>query len=116
MRLEARKYLYDIQHAGGLILEFTDDKTFAVYEGDAMLRSAVERQFGIIGEAMNKLAKVDGAVAERISQYPRIIAFRNMLIHIYANVDNRLVWNVVNTNLPILIREVDALLDGEPVG
>lgn len=53
MRLEARKYLYDIQHAGGLILEFTDNKTFADYEGDAMLRSAVERQFGIIGEAMN---------------------------------------------------------------
>lgn len=116
MKLEARKYLYDIQHAGGLILEFTDGKTMADYEADAMLRSAVERQFGIIGEAMNKLAKVDESVAERISQYPRIIAFRNMLIHIYANVDNRLVWNVVNTNLPILIREVDTLLDGETVG
>ncbi len=42
MKLEARKYLYDIQSAAGLLREFTDGKTLADYEGDAMLRSAVD--------------------------------------------------------------------------
>ena len=56
------------------------------------------------------LAEQDAAVAARISEYPRIIAFRNMLIHGYASVDDRLVWDVVETKLPVLRREVDALL------
>lgn len=110
MRLEARKYLYDMQRAADLLTAFTTGKTFADYERDAMLRAAVERQFEIIGEAMTQLAKVDETVAGRISHYERIIAFRNVLAHQYADVDERLVWNVVETNLPALVREVAALL------
>ena len=79
-----------------------------------MLRAAVEREFEIIGEAMTQLARVDKAVATRISEYQRIIAFRNVLIHEYADVDDRLVWGVIETNLSTLVREIDALLaDGE---
>ena len=110
MRLEARKYLYDIQQAADLLTEVTRGRTFADYEDGAMLRSAVERQFEIIGEAMTQLARDDEPVADRISHYQRIIAFRNVLIHGYADVDNRLVWDVIITNLPILVREVDAML------
>ena len=111
MKLEAQKYLYDIQRAAGLLREFTDGKMFADYEGDALLRSAVERQFEVIGEAMAQLARTDEPLADRISQYQRIIAFRNVLIHGYTDVDDRLVWDVINTNLPRLIREVDAILE-----
>ena len=81
MRLEALKYLYDIRKAAGLLNEFVRDKTFADYQSDAMLRAAVEREFEIIGEAMTKLARVDEAVIARISEFKRIIAFRNVLIH-----------------------------------
>lgn len=111
MKLEARKYLYDIQRAVGLLREFTDGKTFTDYQGDAMLRSAVERQFEVIGEAMTQLARTDGPLAGRISQYQRIVAFRNVLIHGYADVDDRLVWDVLETNLPTLAHEIDALLE-----
>ena len=76
-----------------------------------MLRSAVERQFEIIGEAMTQLARTDELVVDQISQYQRVIAFRNVLIHGYADVDDRLVWDVVKANLPTLKREVDALLE-----
>ncbi|MDE2920988.1 MAG: DUF86 domain-containing protein [Chloroflexota bacterium] len=112
MRRETRKYLHDIQRAVGQLHEFTNDKTFGDYSRDAMRRAPVERQFEIIGEAMAQLAKVDAHVAERISGYQRIIAFRNLLIHGYDDVDDRLVWNVVETSLPTLAREIDELLGG----
>lgn len=58
-----------------------------------------------------RLAKLDQPLLERISEYRRIIAFRNILIHGYADVEDRLVWDVVETMLPVLRREVDSLLN-----
>lgn len=102
MQLEARKYLYDIQQAAELVAQFTAGKAFADYQREPMIRLAVERGFEIIGEALSQLAKLDAALAVRISEYRRIIAFRNILIHGYAEVDDRLVWDVVETKLPVL--------------
>ena len=64
----------------------------------------------IAGEALSQLARIDAALAARISDHRRVIAFRNILIHGYASVDDRLVWDVVDTKPPVLRREVDALL------
>ena len=111
MRLEAKKYLYDIRQAADLLAAFTAGRVFADYEADAMLRAAVERQFEIIGEALAQLARLDEGLALRISEHRRIIAFRNILIHGYVDVDDRLVWDIIETRLPALRREVAALLD-----
>lgn len=100
MQLEAKKYLYDIRQAAELIGQFTGDKQFTHYQNEPMLRLAVERAFLIIGEALSQLAKLDAALAAQISEYQRIIAFRNILIHAYAEVDDRIVWDVVETKLP----------------
>ena len=113
MKPEAHKYLYDIRRAAELLTEFTAGKTLADYQRDAMLRAAVERQFEVIGEATARLAKVDQGLAARIGDYRRIVAFRNILIHGYAEVDDRLVWDVVEAKLPKLRRDVDALLKEE---
>ncbi len=110
MRLEARKYQFDIQRAVALLMEFTAGKNFADYMREAMRRAAVEREFAIIGEALTQLAKSDAQVAAGISEYRRIIAFRNILIHGYADVDDQLVWGMVETKLPLLAQEVEALL------
>jgi uncharacterized protein with HEPN domain len=112
MPLDARKYLYDIQRAASLLAEFTAGKGFEDYTREPMLRAAVERQFEVIGEALARLARLDKALAERIGEYERIIAFRNILIHGYAEVDDRLVWDIIQAKLPRLVRDVDALLAG----
>lgn len=75
-----------------------------------MLRSAVERQFEVIGEALSQLSKRDAEIVTHISDHRQIIAFRNILIHGYADVDDRLVWDIVETKLPTLLREIDALV------
>ena len=74
------------------------------------LRQAIERNFEIIGEAVKRLAQYDPEVAASIGDYPQIIAFRNVLIHGYDLVDHSLVWSVVENQLPVLLRDVEALL------
>ena len=86
MRLEAKKYLFDIRSAADRLAEFLAGKTFADYQRDAMLRAAVERQFEIIGEAVSQLARFDEELAARFTNFRRIVAFRNILIHGYADV------------------------------
>lgn len=111
MQIESQKYLYDIQQAVHLLTQFCIGKAWPDYQQDALLRSGVERQFEIIGEALNQLLKIDPPVVSRISDYRRIIAFRHILIHGYATVDDRIVWGVIERDLPRLRLEVAALMD-----
>ena len=113
MRLESKKYLRDIEQAAGLAGEFLTGKSFDDYDATPMLRAAVERQCEILGEALAQLAKTDPGTVARVSEYRRIIAFRNILIHGYTDVDHRLVWDVVTTKVPILLAEVRGLLESD---
>ena len=113
MRIESKKYLYDVTRAAKLALGFIAGKTFADYGADPMLRSAVERQLEIVGEALAQLARTDSAAASQIGEYQRIIAFRNILIHGYAEIDHRIVWNVLELKLPVVLREASCLLGDE---
>ncbi len=110
MRLEARKYLRDIQVAAERIERFTRGRGFEQYLADEMLRSAVERQFSIIGEALSRLDKDSPDVAAAIPDHGRIIAFRNILIHGYAAVDDRIVWGVIENHLASLRNAVEVQL------
>jgi uncharacterized protein with HEPN domain len=107
---DARKYLWDAQQAAERIAKFTKDRGISDYLSDDMLRAAVERQFEIIGEALVGLRRVEPAIALQIPDLLRIIAFRNILIHGYASVDDRLVWGVVEADLPLLRDTLDQLL------
>jgi uncharacterized protein with HEPN domain len=75
-----------------------------------LLRSAVERQFEIAAEALNRLLKLSPELAKRLTDYRRIIDFRNLLSHGYDLVNHAIVWGVVQNNVPVLIREVESLL------
>jgi len=74
------------------------------------LRSAVERQFEIIGEALNRLDDVAHDVAEGIRAYQRIISFRNILIHGYDIVEDQIVWDIIMNDVPILHQQIVQLL------
>jgi len=109
-----KKLLFDVVASGRSILEWCHGRSFADYERDRQFRRAVEREFEVIGEALNRLVRSDPAVAERISRISRIISFRNVLIHGYDLVDHEVVWDVVETQLPLLREQVQALLaEGE---
>ena len=111
MRLEVKKLLQDITQASNLILEFSSGKGLQDFTNDALLRSGIERQFEIIGEALNRLSKTDSVTLLKISDHRKIIDFRNVLIHGYDAVDEQLVWEAVQNKLPALIRDVKVLAD-----
>ena len=108
--LDIRKYLFDINEACELLIQFTAGKTFSDYSADPMLRSAVERQFEIIGEALAQVLRLDPSLRSKISDSGRIIAFRNRLIHGYSSVADDVVWGILEANLPSLRKEVAALM------
>ena len=107
---DAAKLIWDAQQALQRIQRFVARKDFAAYQSDELLRSAVERQFEILGEALNQLSRLDPDMAEKIPDLPRIVAFRNILIHGYASVDDRLVWGVVESRLAPLLDAMATLL------
>jgi uncharacterized protein with HEPN domain len=80
------------------------------YRASRQLRWSVERGFEIVGEALSQLSKLDLATAERITDRRKIISFRNILIHGYSTVNHDLTWDIVQRDLPVLLREREALL------
>lgn len=75
------------------------------------MRSAVERKFEIIGEALGQLSKTNPTLAARIPEMRDIIAFRNVLIHGCAGIENLRVWDITQSALPKLLIVVTALLE-----
>lgn len=108
------KHLWDALHAAERIARFTAGRTLDDYLANDMLRSAVERQFEIVGEALSVLRRSHPELAATIPDLPRMIAFRNVLIHGYATVDNHLVWGVVERDLVPVITRLSAMLAARP--
>jgi len=111
MERETAKYLVDVQDAAAALSRFVADRTRDDYLKDELLRSGVQWQFAVIGEAISQLAKIDRHTAERITDYRQIISFRNILIHGYGEVNDEAVWLRIEQHLPVLIRDVSLLLE-----
>lgn len=102
--------LADIRHSASFVLDACQGKSAADYDADETLRLAVERSFEIIGEALNRLARIDPDTAGKITDCANIIGFRNILAHGYDIVDHSRVLQVAQRDVPTLLNEVAALL------
>jgi uncharacterized protein with HEPN domain len=107
---ESRKYLADMLEAAKSIGEFSAGKTLADFSGNKLLRGGIYYQFMIIGEALAQMRVNDSETAEKITDYSRIIGFRNQLIHGYGKLDDEITWRIIADKLPILLRELTSLL------
>jgi len=110
MQLEVLKFVYDAAEACRCLQKFVQGCGKSEYEADDLLRSAVERQFTIIGEALHRAMELDPALVDRITDVRKIVAFRNILVHGYAQIEHETVWGIVQNDLPVLHREVEAVL------
>ena len=110
MPRDPRAWLVDIAAACDLLIEFTRGKTFTDYAGEPLLRSAVERQFEIVGEALRVALQNRPELAANITDARAVIAFRNQLTHAYSAVDHATVWGLLERRVPQLRTEVTRLL------
>ena len=107
MKTESKKYLSDIEYAIRLIEEFIRDHSFTEYKADLKTKSAVERQLGIIGEAVNNYKKLGNP---DLANSREIISFRNRLVHAYNSLEDEIIWAILVRHLPKLKQEIILLL------
>jgi uncharacterized protein with HEPN domain len=109
MQHSVEMYLLDIQNSIDSINEYLGtERNFNTYESNKLLRLAVERELEIIGEAVNRILKVDPEID--ISDSRRIVNLRNLVIHTYDSVDNVIIWGIIDKDLPLLKNQVAELL------
>lgn len=103
------KYLHDILHAIRLIEQFTSNiSNYNEYLDDEKTQSAVERQLGIIGEAVNKFDAIDSGTV--LSHSRKIVGLRNRLIHAYDAVDPTVIWTILKRYLTPLKEEINQII------
>lgn len=113
MTPDVAKRLLDALEAARRIQEFVGDKSVDQYAQDTLLRSAVERQFEIIGDALGKAGALDLQVATTVVDLPRIVGLRNRLIHGYDSVDDEIIWDVIQSKILPLIEQLAVFLKKE---
>lgn len=86
----------------------TRPKEFQTFCEDVCFRSAVQWEIAIIGEAMNRILKINPDIP--ITSARRIVNTRNFLIHGYDSLREDLIWAIVINHLPLLKTEVEQLI------
>lgn len=106
-----KTWLYDILSSINEIESYYIDtpKIFEIYQNDLRTKRAVERNIEIIGEAMNRILKLDSEIV--ISNSRKIVDVRNRIIHGYDSVSDDVIWGIIIRNLPVLQKEVEELLE-----
>ncbi len=87
MQRDARAFLWDVHECAEAVTGSLRGRTLAEFLAERTLRSAVERELAVIGEALNQLGRVDPALAVRIPGRAGAIGMRNVLVHGYAAID-----------------------------
>lgn len=110
-RRDARAYLFDVVEACDVIVEYTRSASLEDYERDKGLRSIVERQLFIVGEAVVQIKRLEPLSVHTLGEVEQIIKVRNILAHIYFGVKNDLIWDIVQKHVRPLRESARAWLD-----
>ncbi len=110
MPRDALAYLSDITEACDAIALALSGIGLDDYRNNRLVRSSVEREFIIIGEAVSALSRVAPEEFDSITHARRIVDFRNQLTHEYPTVDDALVWALAKRDAPVLRDECSEIL------
>lgn len=102
--------MQDVYDACVAIEEVTEAVSLEEHRAQRAVRSSVEREFIIIGEALRRISVLDESLFLSISNSRAIIDFRNLLAHDYGAVDDDSVFGLIHSDLIVLKEEVGRLL------
>lgn len=111
MPRDSRVYLEDILEATRKIASYTAHLSKAAFLEDEKTFDAVVRNLEVIGEAVKKLPE-DLRAEHAAVEWKKIAGLRDILIHEYFGLDAEIVWDIVQTKVPVLDREIRAMLAG----
>lgn len=83
-------------------------KDFNVYKKNLTIKRAIERELEIIGEAINRIIKIEPSIS--LSYSRKIVDLRNHIIHSYDNIDDETIWGVIQKHIPVLKLEIEKLV------
>jgi uncharacterized protein with HEPN domain len=112
MARDGSAYLQDVLEACTAIEDVMSGVSLEEYRNKRAVRSAVEREFIVIGEALRRVGALDERLFSSISNSRAIVDFRNLLAHDYGAVDDDAVFGLVYSDLIVLKAEVSVLLLG----
>lgn len=98
--------LYSIEEIDKYFIQF--EKKFEVYKQNTILKRAIERNLEIIGEAVNKILKINPEI--KIENAKKIVSLRNQIIHAYDNISEENIWAIILKHIPKLKEEINILL------
>jgi len=104
-----RNRIRDILDAIAEIQKFTRGMSYEAFKEDDKAVRAVEMNFIIIGEAASQIPE---EVEENHPAIPWNLmrAMRNRIVHAYFEVDEKLMWDTIQNDLPPLVIELEKLL------
>jgi uncharacterized protein with HEPN domain len=111
MARDVSAYLQDVLEACNSIEDVMRGISLDEYRSKRSVRSAVEREFIIIGEALRRVSALDERLFGSISNSRAIVDFRNLLAHDYGAVDDDAVFGLIYSDLIVLKAEVGELVD-----
>lgn len=76
------------------------------YCADLKTKAAVEREFEITGEALNRTKTIAPVLLGPIDNWKEIIGFRNVIAHGYDVVEDEIVWDSIQRNIPVLLEQL----------
>ncbi|QQS52204.1 MAG: DUF86 domain-containing protein [Bacteroidota bacterium] len=110
MKREIKKYLFDINTSIDSIFEYLgSERNFIEYQKNKLLRRGIEREIEIIGEATNRILKIDPEF--NFTNARQIVDTRNWVIHGYDKVDDVVIWGIVSNHLLNLKKEIEEYLN-----
>jgi uncharacterized protein with HEPN domain len=103
-----RERLLDIIEAIERIEKYTE-KGKSDFDNNELVQNWVIHHLLILGEA---IANVSDEIQEKYHQIPwsKIIGMRNILVHGYFEIDNDVVWSVVENDMPELKKHIHKIL------
>lgn len=110
-----RLYIQDMIDFSEKVLTYTTGMDIATFVSDSLVYDATLRNLELIGEAATR---VPTAIQEAHTEVPwrQIVGTRNRLAHGYLGVDDDVVWDIINTDIPELIPTLYALLGATETG
>ena len=102
-------YLLDMLVAARKAVLFAQGLTYEQFAQSDLHQNAIFKVLEIVGEAASRLSD-NARNAHPEIPWSDVRAFRNRIVHAYFEIDLRVVWKIVNDDVPVLIRDLERIV------